>query len=52
MAVTIVNLSKLGQDEINGLIGEISVFQLVSHRNICSLYRIAAAPHSLLFFME
>jgi hypothetical protein len=34
------------------MVREISVFQLVSHRNICSLYRISTVGHSLLFFME
>jgi serine/threonine protein kinase len=51
-AVKIVDLSKLGPDEIKGMIREISVFQLVSHRNICSLYRISTLSHSILFFME
>jgi serine/threonine protein kinase len=51
-AVKIVDLTRLGPDEVKGMIREISVFQLVSHRNICSLYRISTLGHSILFFME
>jgi serine/threonine protein kinase len=51
-AVKIVDLAQLGPADIKSMIREISVFQLVSHRNICSLYRISTVAQSLLFFME
>jgi serine/threonine protein kinase len=51
-AVKIVDLAKLGPADVKSMIREISVFQLVSHRNICSLYRISTVAQSILFFME
>jgi serine/threonine protein kinase len=48
----IIDLSRLQCDEIKSIGREVSAFQLISHPNICSLYRISISPQSILFFME
>ena len=51
-AVKIVNLLALHEDEISGIMREISVFAQASHPNICHLYTLALHKDQLYFFME
>lgn len=51
-AVKIVDLSRLGDEEIVGMIREITVFLQVDHQNIVSLYRLSTYEKNLFLFME
>jgi serine/threonine protein kinase len=51
-AAKIIELSALNSDELKGMIREVSVFHLVSHPNICGLYRASIVDNSLILFME
>jgi serine/threonine protein kinase len=51
-AVKIIDLSRLAETEAASVIREVSVFLLVSHPNICSLYRFSTFHRCLLLFME
>lgn len=51
-AAKIVDLSRLGQHEFNGIMREISVFMQVEHPNVCSCYRMSLEGKSLILFIE
>jgi serine/threonine protein kinase len=51
-AVKIVHLPQLSEHDFVAIVREISVFMLVVHPNLCSLYRMSISEQSLYFFME
>jgi serine/threonine protein kinase len=51
-AVKLVDLTKLKDDEVKGVVREISVFLLATHPNLISLFRLSVVDQTLCFFME
>jgi serine/threonine protein kinase len=51
-AVKLVDLTKLKDDEVKGVVREVSVFLLATHPNLISLFRLSVVGQTLCFFME